>query len=335
VALAGFFLVAVLLTHTLVRIVTERYLNSDIRETIAAELSEVPSTSLVDLLQKQYEDKVYVLATVRAPNIIPPDKVMVIQEALTRRLERPSELIVRAILAKDVSATGSTSQVTAQNLDGFFISSKISPCVMRIQLAEQALREVLMHRPDIILSEVNLVQFPRGPVVVATLQTSRPLIPEEVQEIEKKLQERLHDPKVRLLTRCMSTVDVDDRGRILYAWAHFGSQSPEDAALQERVQKAVAAELKQFPGLFVTNVDALSEGDHWNVRVEAAGIKIISPRDLIQVEKSVSRQVNRDTRIYLWFRSEAMLTRDGLSSVESFTSNQLKERKEQEKLGQP
>ena len=334
-ALAGFFLVAVLLTHTLVRIVQERYLTAAIRETITAELSQFPSTSLVDLLQKQYEDKLYVLATVRTPNIISPDKVMLIQEALNRRLNQPSELIVRAILAKDVSATGSTSQVTAQNLDGFFISSKISPGVMRVQLAEQALREDLINRPDIILSEMNLVQFPRGPVIVATLQTSRPLIPEEVQEMEKKLQERLRDPHIRLLTRCMNTVDVDAHGRILYAYAHFGSQSPEDAALQERVQKAVAAELQKFPGLFVTNVDALSEGDHWNVRVETAGVKIITSRELSQVEKAVSRQVNRDTRIYLWFRSEAILTREGLSSVEAFSSSQLKERKQKEKLGQP
>lgn len=335
VALAGFFLVAILLTHTLVRIVKERYLNSAIRETVTAELSQFPSTSLVDLLQKKYENRLYVLATVRTPNIISPDKVMAIQEALTRRLKWPSELIIRSILAKDVSATGSTSQVTAQNLDGFFISSKLNPEVMRIQMAEQALREVLIHRPDIILSEVNLVQFPRGPVVVASLQTSRPLIPEEVQEIEKKLQERLQDPNILLLTRCLSTVDVDAHGRILYAWSHFGSQSPEDAALQERVQKAVAAELQRFPGLFVTNVDALSEGDHWNVRVEASGVKVITPRELSQVEKSVSRQVHRDTKIYLWYRSEAMLTRDGLSSVEAFTSNQLQERKKQEHPDKP
>jgi len=147
--------------------------------------------------------------------------------------------------------------------------------------------------------------------------------------MEKKLQERMRDPNIRLLTRCMSTVDVDAHGRILYAYAHFGSQSPEDAALQERVQKTVAAELQKFPGLFVTNVDALSEADQWNVRVEAAGVKIITARELNQVEKSVSRQVNRDTRIYLWFRSEAMLTRDGLSSMEAFTSRQIKERKNQ------
>ncbi|MBU4232093.1 MAG: DUF389 domain-containing protein, partial [Proteobacteria bacterium] len=299
VALAGFFLVAILLTHTLVRIVKERYLNRDLRAIITEKLSQFPSTSLVDLLQKDYEDKLYVLATVRTPSVIAPDKVMAIQEALASRLKRPSELIIRAILAKDVSATGSTSQVTAQNLDGFFMSSKISPEVMRIQLAEQALREVLINKPDIILSEMNLIQFPRGPVVVANLQTSRPLIPEEVQEMEKELQERLHDPNTRLLTRCLSTVDVDAHGRILYAFSHFGSQSPEDAALQERVQKAVAAELQEFPGLFVTNVDALLKGDHWNVRVEAAGVKLITARELSQVEKSVSRQGNRNTRIYL------------------------------------
>jgi hypothetical protein len=93
VALAGCFLVAVLLTHALVRIVQERYLNTNIRETITQELSEVPSPSLVDIRQKQYKDKVYVLATVRTPSVIAPDKVMVIQEALTSKVERPPELM--------------------------------------------------------------------------------------------------------------------------------------------------------------------------------------------------------------------------------------------------
>ncbi|WP_449245835.1 TIGR00341 family protein [Desulfobacca acetoxidans] len=329
VAVAGFLIVALLLTHTLVRIVKERYLNNAIRENLTEELSGFPSTSLVELWQKQFEDKLYILATVRTPSIISPDKVTAIQEVLSRRLNIPTELIIRAILAKDVSATGSTSQVTAQNLDGFFISRKLNPEVMRIQLAEQALREVLIHRPDIILSEVKLVQFPRGPVVVANLQTSRPLTPEEVKELEEKIQERLFEPNIRLLTRCLSTIDIDAHGRILYAWSHFGSQSPVDAALQDKVEKAVATELGKFPGLFVNNVDALAEDDRWSVRVEASGIKIPTSKELNQVEKSVSRRVNRNTFIYLWFRSETMLTREGLLSVEDFTNNQLRERKRQ------
>jgi hypothetical protein len=172
-------------------------------------------------------------------------------------------------------------------------------------------------------------------VLLATLQGSRPLVPAEVQEMEKQVNQRLQSSDLHLLTRCLSTVDVDAHGRILYAWAHFGPQSPEDAALQDRVQKAVAAELKKFSGLFVNNVDALSEGDHWNVRVDASGVRVITPKELIQAEKSVTQQVNRDTKIFLWFHSDAMLTRDGLSSVEEFTSKRLQDKGKREQSAHP
>jgi uncharacterized hydrophobic protein (TIGR00271 family) len=325
VAIAAFFLVTGLLTHTLVRIVKDRYLSGSIKETLATQFAQFPSTSLSSVIHQVYQDRLYVLATVRTPRVISPDKVKAIQETLANALNRPTELIVRAILAKDVSATGSTSQVTAQNLDGFFLSGHVAPEVLRLQQAEQALRELLVPRPDILLLEVDLLQFPCGPVVLATLQGSRMLIPSEVQELEKGVQERLQDPNIRLLTRCLTTVDVDARGRILYSWAHFGSHSPEDLALQERVEKAVREALQKFPEMFVTNVDALSSGEEWAVRVEAVGTRVPGAKDLVQVEKAVSHKVHRPTKIYLWFKSEVMVTREGLASVEDFTRKRLQE----------
>ncbi len=326
VAIAGFLLVTGLLTQTLVRIVKERYLAHDIKGALATQFSQFPSTSLVSEIHQVHQGRLYVLATVRTPRVISPDKVKSIQENLSESLKRPTELIVRANLTKDVCATGSTSQVTAQNLDGFFLSGQAAPEVMRSQQAEQALRELLIARPDLLLMEVDLLQFPCGPVVLATLQGSRTLIPAEVQELEMKMQERLQDPQLRLLTRCLTTVDVDARGRILYAWSHFGSNSPEDAALQERVEKEVRDALQKFPELFITNVDALGSEKEWAVRVEAVGTRVLAARELAQLEKLVSQKVHRPTRIYLWFRSEVMVTREGLSSVEDFTRKRFKER---------
>lgn len=326
VAAIGFLLVTGLLTQTLVRIVKERYLANNIKGTLAAQFSQFPSTSLANVIHQAYQNRLYVLATVRTPRVISPDKVKTIQETLTETLKRPTELIVRTILAKDVSAIGSTSQVTAQNLDGFFLSGHVAPEVLRSQQAEQALRELLVPRPDVLLLEVDLIQFPCGPVVLATLQGSRILIPAEVQELEKGMQGRLQNPQIRLLTRCLTTVDVDARGRILYAWSHFGSNSPEDSALQERVEKEVREVLQKFPDLIITNVDALGSEKEWAVRVEAVGTRVLTARDLAQLEKSVSQKVHRPTRIYLWFRSEVMVTREGLSSVEDFTRKRLQER---------
>jgi len=328
VAALGFLLVTGLLTQTLVRIVNERYLAHDLKDTLSAQFAQFPSTSLVSEVHQLYQDRLYVLATVRTPRVVSPDKVKAIQENLSESLKRPTELIVRANLTKDVCATGSTSQVTAQNLDGFFLSGKVTPEVMRIQHAEQALRELLVPRPDILLLEVDLLQFPSGPVILATLQASRILIPTEVQELEQGVQQRLQDPRIRLLTRCLTTVDVDARGRILYSWAHFGSGSPEDCALQERVENAVREVLHKYPELFLTNVDAVKSGEEWAVRVEAVGTRPLAARDLAQMEKAVSQKVHRPTRIYLWFRGEVMVTREGLCSVEDFTRKRLQASKE-------
>ncbi|HZE20633.1 MAG TPA: DUF389 domain-containing protein, partial [Desulfobaccales bacterium] len=170
VAGVGFVVVTVLLTHTLVKIVQDRYLTNAIKSNIEIQFSQFPSTSLVSTIHQEYKGKLYILATVRTPKLIDPNRVRAIQDDLSRKLGLPTELIVRVSLAKDVSATGSTSQVTAQNLNGFFLGGKLSPDVMKVQSAEQALREILAARPDLTLKDVDLLHFPRGPVIMATIQ---------------------------------------------------------------------------------------------------------------------------------------------------------------------
>jgi uncharacterized hydrophobic protein (TIGR00271 family) len=334
-AAVGFVLVAVLLTHTLVRIVKERYLNSAIKGVMTEEFAKFPSTSLVGVISQVYQDKLYILATVRTPKVIAPDRVKVIQEALNQDLRMPTELIVRAVLTKDVSATGSTSQVTAQNLDGFFLTGKLSPEVLKVQMAEQALREILASRPEITLTDVDLLHFPRGPVILATMQGSRVLIPTEIQEIERAMQARLNDPQLRLLTRFLTTVDADSQGRILYGWAHFGSQDPIELALQERVEFAVREEFKKFSDIFLTNVDAVHQGDNWSVRVEAVGARPISGTEVARLERAVSRRVDKPIKIYLWFRSEVMVTDEGYTSVDEFTRKRLREKKDAPRTESP
>jgi uncharacterized hydrophobic protein (TIGR00271 family) len=327
VAAVGFILVTALLTNTLVKIVRDRYLSISIKAMVAEEFSQFPSTSLVSTIFQRHEGKLYILAMVRTPKVIAPDQVKAIQESLDRHLGQPVELIVRALLAKDISATGSTSQVTAQNLDGFFLTSKMPTEVMKVQIAEQALREVLTHRPDLYLVDVDLRQFPRGPVIIATLQGSRALIPAEVQEFERAVQARLHDPNIRLLARCLPSEDVDSQGRILYGWAHFGSQSPEELALQERVEMVVRQEMKKFPDLFVTSADAIRDKERWSVRVEAVGPRAISGRDLSKLEKAVAHRIGKPVKIFLWFRAEVMITDEGYSSLEELTRKRLRENK--------
>jgi uncharacterized membrane protein len=332
VAGIGFVVVAALLTHALIRIVRDRYLDKAIKEQIEASFSRFPSTSLISTIQQEYEGKLYILATVRTPKVIAPEMVKYIQDHLDEKLGEPTELIVRAVLAKDVSATGSTSQVTAQNLNGFFLSSKLDPEIFKVQAGEQALREILASYPVLHLLDVDLVHLPRGPVLLATIQGSRALVPEEIKAFQEKIRKRLHDPHLLLVIRYLTTSDMDAQGHVLYGNAHFSSQSPEEKALQERATQVVREEFKELTSVFVTNVDAISKNDTWRVRVEAVGPRAVSPQELRRVEKAVSRRLDKPTKIYLWFRAEIMITDDGYSSVEDFTRKKLAEK---EKISSP
>jgi hypothetical protein len=290
---------------------------------LPSEFSRIPASALVNVINKSYEGKLYILANVRSPKVISPDRVKIIQEDLSKKLNRPTELIVRTILAKDVSATGSTSQVTVQNLDGFFLARQLPPDILKLQMAEQSLRETLASRPVLTLMDVDMLNFPSGPVIMATIQGPRALIPLEVRQFEKAMQERLRDPKIRLLVRSLITVDVDRKGRILFGAAHFGAEAPNEKVAQEQVEDAVRKEFKRTPEVILTNVDAIQQDGVWQVRVEAVGVRVPDREDVRAWEEAVSRTVQQPVKIFLWSRAEAMVTSQGDSSLEDYTKKRL------------
>lgn len=322
----GFVVVSVILTFTLVQMTRNRYLAQSIESILSGNFSQLPSTSIVRTIHQEHRGKLYILTTIRSPEVLSPYRVQRIQESLTESLQRPTELIVRCISARDISATGSTSQVTAQDLDGFFLNKKVPVDVMRVQLAEQALREILYYRPDLKLLNINLLHFPGGPVILATIQGQRALIPLEVQKFEKKIQDRLQDPNIRFLARCLVTIDVDRRGQILYGWSHFGKLTPEDKTLRDQIEAAVRKEFRKIPNIFPTTVDAARLENHWGVRVEAEGERVISPGDVARLQSAVSRQVQEPIKVYIWSRARTVVTPRGYTSMAEFTRRGLEKR---------
>jgi uncharacterized hydrophobic protein (TIGR00271 family) len=319
----GFMMVAVLLTPPLVRIVKDRYLTTNVRRIIAAQLSQLPTTAMFKMSHEMSGGKLYVLGTVRTPRVISPNRVKVIQEALTDKLRMPTALILRCVLTRDISATGSTSEVTAENLNGSFLASKVNPRVMQVQMAEQALREILLSHPIFELVEVDQVRLPAGPVILATLQGPRALIPSEVMEFQTSMRRRLHNPTIRLLARCLIMEDVDDTGRILYGWSHFGRPTLEQRVLMEKIDAAVRNAFKRFDDIFATNVDAAPKDEGWQARVEVVGARVISPREAAYVERQVTDQLKRAVKIFFFSRCQAMVTPEGYNSVEDFIKRRL------------
>jgi uncharacterized hydrophobic protein (TIGR00271 family) len=314
----GFLAVIVLLTPPLVQIVQDRSVTSTVTRIISQQLSQLPTTAMFKMNHERRDGHLYVLGTVRTPQVISPNRVKAIQEVLTEKIGMPTHLILRCVLNKDISATGSTSVVTAENLNGSFLATKMNPDVLMVQLAEQTLREVLASYPQFELEEVIQVAKPSGPVVLATFRGPRVLIPFEVQKFQTLIQGRLNNPAISLLARCLISVDVDASGRILYGWSHYSQQTPEQTAMMKQIDTALRDAFKRFDDLFPVNVDAAPGEKGWQARVEVVGARVLSPGEAAAVEKEVADRVNQPVQVVFFSRSQAVVTPQGYDSAQNF-----------------
>jgi hypothetical protein len=255
-----------------------------------------------------------------------PKRIKEIEDRIANRLELKTRLIVRCDIVKDVSSTGSTSAVASENLDGEFITTNLSPKVKRIQLAEQAFLEILEDHPGLYLRDLDLIELEQGPVILATIQSSSAFTSSVVAEFEKTIQERLEDPKVRLLIRSEDLVGLSSKGRILYGGAHFGNLSPEEIFLQKRIEQIVKTEIMRINNMFVPSIDAVKQDDKWFIRAEVVGPKVLSPSQVRAIEKKTTKATGQTVKLYVWSRVELMVTSGEYFSLKNYSEEAAKKR---------
>ncbi len=325
VAVLGFLLVSAYLTGTLTAIVKDRRQAGQVKETSEALLAEDPNASLVTLHRKDHGDTLDILATVRTPKPFDPQRVADMEQALQERLGGKVRLVARCLLTKDIFPPGGTAVVTAPSLDGSFLSVEVPADVKRLQLAEQTLREILATRPQLLLLDVDLVHIAGDPVILATLQSPRPLIPLEAEEFERAVRQRLGEPGLRLLARCQVPVDVDSKGRILFGKAHFGPEDPAARAVAETARQAVEA----LPDTFVTALDVIRDGEGFVARAEITGTRLVTPEQIRDIEARVAVSAGAPVRLSAWSRTDLMVTDSRYLPVEEYTRRRLMEGREE------
>jgi uncharacterized hydrophobic protein (TIGR00271 family) len=320
-AAAGISLVvvAIILTYYLVGIIRDARTRTTINNILEAELAADPTTTLDKFLYYRNEGWLDVFSTVLTPRVLSPQKVKRMEEALSQQVGEPVHLFVRCSLTKDVTATGATGLLTGRNLDGKFTTDAIAPEAQMLQSAEQFVREILINFPEVTLNDIELVTLPTGPVLVVSVQMPRTPLPVGIQRLEQLLQERIGDPRTRLVVRVINSVDISSKGRILLGQAHFGEQPTEEATLQETLEQAAQAGIEQVPNLFVINIDAAKSEAGWAVRAEVVGPRVPSPTEVRTLETTLQKLAGQPVTVSLWARTEVVVTGQRYTSVKEYT----------------
>jgi uncharacterized hydrophobic protein (TIGR00271 family) len=326
--IVGFTVIAVILTHSLVRITTERNLQNNIGRVLSRELAK-ETIAIDDYQFKQHDDSVFVLATVRSPQIIRPSRVTELQATLEKELERPTELVVRTMVAEDVAAVGSDVKVGPIDLNGVFFSTELSLREQKKRLARQVLLEELDSGGGFRLINLEYGENPGGTLVYATIKAIRPPLAQEVAAVEKLLQERLDDPKASLVLQCSSATILSSDGPLLIEWTQYGKildEQPEDLA---DIRRVIEAEVKKIPDVFPVAVHFNIEEDSWQALAEVVGPRPVSPTELSLVQEAVSESISHPVELSIWHRTDVVVTAEGYKSYKDFTRHTLEERIEE------
>jgi len=290
-AAIGLVLVSALLTKYLVGMVDNIHTRRAITAELDQELAHAPGTALFGVDFSRGKEGVDVLAEVRTPHVPAPGRINEIQDALSARLGASARLFMRCTLTKDVTATGSTTLRPYLSLNGKVTTAPVSPDMRVLQQAEQVAREVVATRPNIVLKDIELVRFPTGPVLIVSIESSRPPNPDRIAQFEALLRERLGEQNVRVVVRVAESVDITSKGRVLFGEAHFGAASADEAQTQRTVEAAVLANLQSLPNTFVTAIDAVRQESGWSVRADVVAPRVLAPNDVHSVEERTAKAI--------------------------------------------
>jgi len=322
IAFVSFCLVAAFLTHTLMHLLENERQEKLIKGIFMKTLAKTPNTSLIDVLHKMSKDRMMVLANVRTSKIFTPDRVMKMQKEIAKTLDMPTKLVVRNSLSKDVSATGSTSAVTDPNLNGEFISDKLDADMVSLHLADQGLWEIFAKRPQVRLLSVDIEHIAGDTVILASVQSQRDFVPAEIKQIEEVLRRRLANPKLKLVIRSQVATDMTSNGRILYGSSHFG-HPPKGVDVVDREMRKT---LKSSGKFHVTNLDAIWTGNHWSVRAEIYGPRVITPEEVAAAQKHVASRVGKPVKLNALSKSELLVLDNRSMAQEEFTIEHVKKK---------
>ena len=168
------------------------------------------------------------------------------------------------------------------------------------------------------LLNVELIELPRGPTILATITGFRLLSGHEVQELEDSLKTALENDRVKLIIRTLKTRLTDNQGDLIYGWQYGLNMGEEKREIVEKADVSVREKLKKFPTIYPVNVHKRFKGDELVVLVEAVGKDPLTPEQVSGIENELSEELGLPASLDVWFKTDTIITSEGYTSFEDY-----------------
>ena len=125
---------------------------------------------------------------------------------------------------------------------------------------------------------------------------------------------------MRLLIRSNSIDGISSKGRVLFGRAHFGDLSEEDESTQKKIEETTRSAIDGIENMFTASVDAIQEDNGWSVRAEVYGPRVLSPKEVNNVENKITQAAGQAVTLEVWAHTELVVTGKEYIPLGSYSS---------------
>ncbi|MCP4691266.1 MAG: TIGR00341 family protein [Desulfobacterales bacterium] len=317
--IVGFLLIALFLTHTLIKINEERDLEKNIEHVLLDSLGELPSFSFDKMIYRVEEGVVHVFAQAYSDKAISPTEIEVIQEKLTEKLGRPARLTIRCKQAHTVTGRSTYSQVTRINLNGNFIDKEPNPRVLKTKIADSTIRNFLVNQPTATLLRTRVFELKGKTFVVATV--SGVFSPDSalIQRVEFLLRDKLKNPNLELVVRFLKPDLYDQGGLLRFELTGFVDPTPEQEAIVEQTRAIIDKWFESDSEVFLVGMDYTLIDGSFYFYLETSGAKLFPVNGVHELERLIMEKTGQRSHLHVMSRIAAVVTSDGHEPYNTFS----------------
>lgn len=287
------------MTQTLIKIVSERQLEKQIRTVLTGQLGKYAGARLSELNYIQEGSDLQVIATVITPQGFAPNQVADLEGSLKAIVNPQAELIVRSVITEDADRNGPA-----------FVS--VEELKERSEADEQA---QFMNDVSLIISEemrklggaqtsnISKENSDGKTIITAIVRSFQAITPAQVHKVEQRLNAEL-DSQIRLIVRTAITKDADSQQFLHQTESFEDALQENELELYKRLLNEIEWYLQQqVSGILVADLWFEADDDNaLKVYVTVKTPVILEPLLVAELQAHLVRYV--DSRIVVILESQ-------------------------------
>jgi len=324
----AFLLIALFLSHSLIQIYEERWITKTVKTTLLDETSSIPATYLGDVHHYAENGEIHVMASISTPMILTPSQVTIMQDQLTKRIGKPTELIMRCIISNNVSALGSVKNIITLKLDGTFVKSSENKIHRNVATAEQIIREYFATDKSLDLIRVEALTIAQRKIMLAHAFGVRQLAPEEIELLETRIRETTGEKTVELTFSIFQKTMQNTAGTIRYGWILDNKATPEIRDHIRDIRTEISTAFDRDGAYDLINVNATRLDGKLHFLLEIVGPEVYPRQNIEKLQTQLAHKYPEPIALYAWSRIEVVHGPEGTLSLEELRKFYSKRQKE-------